>query len=373
MEWISCPAAPEKGMCVSWPTFGVHLQFQDVQMVMNQHRLGGLHGAPLSSIAISTDWEITRNDRGGPFLCKFDLEPEIEDGNLMFHATQRLFFTQRQTEFWCKSINFVRDSSSAFKVCKHRNISDDYVSPDIRRLFLDHVLFRFEPVFKQRRTELLWCSDCHTCYCLEFTYHGNWFASMKLERHVWNMPADGIELTLHTWMLLGSCEQTFSPCWLNVSEQREADAPMYPEHTMLKAKKIASETFQRVMLDKVQTQFSQLSWCLDAIHHASLLPAIDRTVVLENDPFAAKHHDFTRVLTAARHKVDKVDMEYLVHVALGIRPRMWNSHLKVCAYDAESLLLAVRILKEHERKNAPAGPLQKFRARVWAGLSGVFS
>lgn len=359
-------------MCISWPTFEVHLQFEDVQMVMNQHRLGGLHGAPLSSIAISTDWSVIKNDRGGPFLCKFDLEPEIEDGNLMVHATQHLFFTQRQTETWCKSIDFVRDSSSAFKVCKHRNMSDDYLSSDIRRLFLDHVLSYFEPAYKQKKAKLQRCRNCNTCYCLEVIYHGNWSKSMRPERHVWNMPADGIELTLHTWMLLGSCEHTFSPCWLNLSEQRGAGGPMYPEHTMLSAKRIASETFKRVMLNKVQTQSSQLSWCLDAIHHPSLLPAIDRAVALENDPFATKHHEFTKILTAARHRVHMLDMKYLIDVALGVRPRMWDSWLTDCSHDAEPLRIGQRILKEHERNNAPPGPLERFSARVWASLSGAF-
>ena len=147
---------------------------------------------------------------------------------------------------------------------------------------------------------------------------------------------------------------------------------MYPEHTMLRAKKLASERFKRVMLTKVQSQYSQMSWCLDAIRHPSLLPAIDRAVALENDPFAAKHHELTKILTAARHKAHKLDMKYLVDVALGVRPRIWDSCLTWYARDAESLLIAVRILKEHERNNAPPGPLQRLRTRVWAGLSGVF-
>ena len=344
-------------------------------MVMNQHRLGGLHGAPLSSIALSTDWNIIRNDRDAPFLCKLSLEAEIVNGSLMVHATQRLFFTQRQTTLRCKNlINIVRDSSSAFKVCKHRCQSNRCLVEKLGQLFAGNLSNYIEPAYRQKRTELQRCSDCHTCYCLEATYHRNWYTSMDPESHDWNIPADSIELTLHTWMLLGRCEHTFSPLWLNVSEQLGANAPIYPEHTMLKAKKIASEIFQRVMLTKVQTQYSQMSWCFDAIHHPSLLPAIDRAVALENDPFAAKHHELTKILTAARHRVHKLDMRNLVDVALGVRPGTWDSCLRAYYFhDAESLRIGVRILKEHERNNAPPGSLQRFRAKVWAGLSGVFS
>jgi len=147
---------------------------------------------------------------------------------------------------------------------------------------------------------------------------------------------------------------------------------MYPEHTMVKAKKIASEAFKRVLLTSVQTQYSQMSWCLDAIHHASLLPAIDRAVALENDPFVAKYHELTKIFRAARHKVHEFDMKHLVDSILGIGLKQPKYLLIACAHDAETLRIGLRILKKHERNHAPPGPLQRFRARVWAGLSGAF-
>lgn len=75
MEWISCPTAPQKGTYLSWPKFGVRLQFENVQMVMNRHRLGDSHGAPLSSIATSTAWSVNKTVGNSPFPFKIDLEP----------------------------------------------------------------------------------------------------------------------------------------------------------------------------------------------------------------------------------------------------------------------------------------------------------
>ena len=371
MEWITCPASPEKGMCVSWPTFGVHLQFEDVQMVMNQYRFGGLHGAPLSSIAISKEWDV-KKFQSSPLPYEFGLEPGIVDENLMIHVTQRLFFTKGQIEHEFNPFGHVSDALGAFKVCKHHSTFASHLFWVINKLFVNRYLLWHDPGWNRSVSTLQRCSGCNTCFCLEAVYHGDWSTGMELESHVWNMPADGIELTLHSWTLLGGCEHTFSPSWLNVAEQRGADGPIYPGSTMLKAKEVAAAVFERVMLPRVQEQHAQMSSCLEAVHHSSLLATIDRAVALVDDPFAAKHHELTRLLRAARHKVgDPNDMEYLVENALGRIP-FWHGY-KLFPFDrSKSLRIAMRIVKEHERKNTKAGPSESLGARVQARLSGVF-
>jgi len=370
MEWLSCPGVPGKGMCVSWPNFGVRLQFEDVQMVMNWHRWGGQHGAPLYSIATSTDWDL-RNVRNGPLPCKFRLEPEIVDENLMLQVTQSLFFTKRRIEHEHKAFDRVLDALDALKVCKHHSLLTYHLFEAIKNIFVDRYLLWSEPGWYRTMTRLRHCSSCYTCFCLEAVYHGDWSANKKPKDYVWDAPADGIELKLHTWMLVGDCDQTASQCWLNLSEQRGTDGQGYPDSEMLLAKIIAAERFERVMLPRVLKQYSQK--CASSFSsYPQLLPTIDRAVALADDPSEAKHHELTKILRAARHKVNgSFDMEYLVENALGEIP-FWHGY-KLFPFDRyKSLRIAMRIVKEHERNNAKAGPMESLWARFQAKLSGVF-
>jgi hypothetical protein len=367
LEWVSCPTEPQDGMCISWPKFGVHLQFEDVQMVMNQYRWGGLHGAPLTSIAMNTDWTVIRNARDSPpFLCKLELKPRILDDSLAVHATQRLFFTQRQTHGSNARVDFVRESSNAFKVCKHHNGFADSIFTFIDSLFKDRNTLNSTPTWTSTKTSLQYCGTCATCFSLEATYHGNW-ASREPGSEGLDMPADGVELTMHSWILLGECEHIFYPLWLNIAEQREAESnPIYSDHIMLELRGMTFETFDRVMRSWIEEQWSQMSLCFEAIRHPSLLPAIDRAVALENDPHAAKHHELTNTLRAAGHRVDQFHMHWLVQMAL-------TGRLGWCDESAssnwpEALRTALKILNQHKRNNAKAR-LKRLRSRVLAKLS----
>jgi hypothetical protein len=354
MEWVSCPTAPQKGMCISWPNFGVHLQFEDVQMVMNQHRWGGLHGAPLTSIAMNTDWTVIRNAQDSPpFLCKFDLEPEILDDNLVVHATQRLFFTQRQTHgLGSARVDFVRESSNAFKVCKHHNEFAEAFFCYIDSISRDHNMLTLTPAWDSGRAFSRWCSTCATGFYLEAAYHGNW-ASREPGSQGLDMPADGLELILYSWVLLGECEHIFSPSWFNVAEQRGAESnPGFSDQAILRMKAMALEAVNRVALPKIRKQHSELSPCFEAIRHPSLLPAIDRAVAMENDPLVAKHHELTKILRAAGHRVGQFDMERLVQMA-SMGRLGWCDGL-VPSNRPGALRTALRILSQHKRKNAKA-------------------
>ena len=246
-------------------------------MVMNRHRWGGLHGAPLSSIAMDTDWDAVRNAQHKPFLYKFGLKPEIVDENLVIHATQLLFLTKRQIEHAFTGYDFVRNLLNTFKVCGHHSRFKQYLLGAIQSLFRDDHLPN-----TGSGTSLQQCRDCKTCFCLEVVCHGDWSgsASTKPESHVWDVPADGLELTMHSWMLLGDCEHVLSTLWLNIAEQRgQRITSPYANH-------FAASTFDRIVLPKVREQHSQMPLChLAAIQHPSLLPAIDRALALENDPF----------------------------------------------------------------------------------------
>jgi hypothetical protein len=267
------------------------------------------------------------------------------------HTSQRLFFTQRQTSGFGACIDFMSESSDAFKVCKHRDESTDTIHWTIGTLFRDPIMVTSCPAWDCTRTKSQWCSICATCFFVEVAYHGNWCASRKPGSLGLDMPADGLELTLHTWMFLGGCELVFSPTWLNIAEQRGVGShPIYPERTMLTIKNIALGTFSRVIKPAIQERYSQTCWSLAGIYHPSLLPAIDRAVALENDLYAAKYHEITKILRAAGHKVDKFDMYWLVQMALK-RRLGWCDEL-VSSNRPEALRTALRILSQHKRSNA---------------------
>jgi hypothetical protein len=349
MEWISCPAAPDKGSGISWPSFGVQLQFPDLQMVMNRHRWGGLHGAPLSSIAINTDWKVIRDTASGPSsLCKFDLEPGILGDNLVVHAMQRLFFTQRQTYGLNAHVDLVRKLSDTFKVCKHRDCFATTFFWTIDPPPEDRNTPSLASVWNRKRTELKWCSSCNTCFFLQAVYHGNWSPSGGPNSEGMDMPADGLELILHSWMLLGGCEYTFSPCWLNISEQLGVVGdPIYSDFIMLQAKALASETFNRIRMPNVQAQYSQAYWSLVGIYHPSLLPAIDHAVALENDPSATEHHEFKKMLRAVGLKID----------------------MSVFSDPPEALETALEIPSQHKRTSAKAARVERLWSSILAKLT----
>jgi hypothetical protein len=140
----------------------------------------------------------------------------------------------------------VRESSNAFKVCKHHNGFANTILEIIDLLFKDRNMLIFTPTWNSTKTSLLCCSTCATCFSLEVTYHGDW-ASRELGREGLDMPADGIELTMHSWFLLGECEHFF-PCWPNIAEQRGGESdPTFSDHIMLDMRDMTFETFNRVM------------------------------------------------------------------------------------------------------------------------------
>jgi hypothetical protein len=371
IEWMLCPKALQKGMRISWPKFGVYLQFPEVQMVMNRHRWGDPHGTLLSSIAISTDWKPIKIFQRIPFVCKFDLEPAFIEGNLTIYIAQRLFFTRRQIEHETEAFGTVRDSTAVFKACKHvAAFTEMFLT--IYWLCKDRHHMRFDPGWNMKRYELQVCQSCNTCWCLEAIYHGDWSASMTPAENVWHPPADGFELTLHSWKPLGTCEHTFSPSWLILAEQREPDTPIYPDHTVVKARKIALETFMRIMLPEVQKAHSQMNWSQGAMYHRSFLPAIDRAVAIEDDPFTTKHHELTNILRAARYKVGRFDMDFLVHDALGIKPEGYDHGKLKAAEKPKHVRTAMKIIEKHKRNPTGAGFLKRLLgSRVYNKLPGV--
>jgi hypothetical protein len=340
-------------------------------MVMNRHRWGDLHGAPLSSIAISTDWRPIKLFQRTPFVCKVDLEPAVIEGNLTIYIAQRLFFTKRQIEHETDAFGTVEDSTAVFRACKHVAAFTEMFST-IYLLCRDRHHMRFDPGWNMKRYELQVCQGCNTCWCLEAIYHGDWSASMTPAENVWLAPADGFELTLHSWKLLGTCEHTFSPSWLILAEQREPDRPIYPDRTVAKAREIALETFKRIMLPEVQKAHSRMNWSQGATCHRSFLPAIDRAVAIENDPFASKHHELTKILKAAKHKVSRFEMDFLVQDALAIEPE-GHVHRKLKAAEKpEHVRVAMKIIEKHKRNPTGAGFLKRLLgSRVYNKLPGV--
>jgi hypothetical protein len=369
MGWAPCPTAPLRGSYISWPNFGVRLQFEDVQMVMDRHRWGGRHGAPLSSIAISTDWNVIGNTRCGPVVCKFDLEPEIVDQSLVLHTTQRIFTTDRRIVSRFETLFDDPDSLNPFRACKHHVILADGISSHISRWLESYHNRKFDHARRWHETALTWCKYCSTCSFSEvvFLVDGGPGTTQREGQDL--VPAEGLEITLHSWMLLGSCEDTFSPAWFNMSKQRGPIEPRYPVFLVLGANRITVDMF-RIVLPRVGKQYSKKFPCFETLNHPSLLSAIDRAVALENDPFEVKHHEFTKILRAAGHKIDRLDLKSLVDKALEGRWMWYKEHLR--SDQPESVRTAMRIIQEHKRNNAKA-KLKKLGSRVLAKLSlGLF-
>jgi hypothetical protein len=365
MGWVPCPIAPLRGSCISWPNFGVRLQFEDVQMVMNRHRWGGRHGAPLSSIAISTDWDVICNTRCGPVICKFDLEPVIMDQDLVLHTTQRLFITDRRIASRFETLFDDPGSLNPFRACKHHVLLADGISSHISGWLESYHNRRFDRKRRWHRTALTWCRYCSTCFYLEAVFLVDGGSGTTGREGQGLLPVEGLEITLHSWMLLGSCEDIFSPTWFNMSKQRGVIEPIPFVFLVLGANRVTEEMF-KIVLPRIQKQYSQKLPRFETLNHPSLLSAIDQGEALENDPFEVTHHEFTKILRAAGHRIDRLNMNFLVDKALEGK---WGWYKELLRSDQpEPVRTAIRIIHEHKRNNTKAR-LKRLESRVLAKLS----
>lgn len=130
-----------------------------------------------------------------PILCKLDVEPEIVNNNLVLHTTQRTFFTERQLrETPCFYLDPLDNSVDIFNMCKHEDIMSWKLRQVISNLMQHHdVRFR-EHGNGWRKSVLTTCDTCTTHYCIEMAHHSGL-----------DVAAEGLEITLHTWMNLGRC------------------------------------------------------------------------------------------------------------------------------------------------------------------------
>lgn len=355
-DWISCPAAPQSAMWIRWPKHRVHLQFEDVQMVMNQHRWGGSHGAPLSSISIDTDWEVVRLRYGCEILGKFSLEPEIVDGNLLIHTREHVFFTARQFQEKYRDC-FVEPlqnvSMDMFGPCRHYS-PRWHLGKSIRWLLREckYRATRRWPVTNPGharepdwdKSEMIQCAQCSTCSCVEMAYHNDNFRLRGSVDRKLRTPVQGVELILHSWMYLGDCQYAFSPSWLNVCLSR---GNSYPEYIYQKAKDL-DETYRNDRLREARMRYEEITSSSSTLGRPSLLPSVKCAATMgSHEP---RRDELEHIFWDYDFKCSDVCKEILVEEELS-RPIVRDYF--VSQADFESLQRAREIIREYRQYTTP--------------------
>lgn len=249
-DWISCPTANTKGMWLSWRYFNFHLQYEDVQMVMNRHRFGEVHGASLDSIAVNTDWQVLRRRRD-TFLGMLNIEPEIIQGTLVLRTCQRLHFPKTVSKTWLFSIC----ASNLLKVCEHE-INQVRLTCEIYNLAKPQGLWSGTgpETCKQGGTHS--CPLCYTHYSAAVLLHNNCSISA------------GMEIVLSTWTNLGSCKWSFSAPWLTASWQED---DTYSREVRMQALK--TTIYKHEALEPFFQKWSETP-CSSGVQHPSFAAAL---------------------------------------------------------------------------------------------------
>ena len=365
-DWLYCPTVAQTAVWLRWPYFRVHLQFEDVQMVMNRYRWGGSHGAPLSSISIDQNWEVLRCAVPRLFLAKFGLEPEIVDGNLLIHTTERVFFATKQLQDSLPEIKR-RYWIDVFSSCRHKSAIRNLRKgvDDVLSFCTERATTRFASIIHcgtretWKKSDLSQCPDCAACSCVEIAYHNGRSELRQSGDKKYCAPVHGIELIVHSWMHLGECEHTFSPSWLNLCS---SNGQLYPEYLYKEAMDL-NEAFRNERLREARTRYDGIALCSSTLERPSLLPSIKYAVAMY--PFEAKQEEISKILRGSIF-VSYDILQVLVEDELGYSVTSGN-----CLSQAETEVLsrAREFIREYRRNTAPEP-----RWRLWAWLcSNLFN
>lgn len=354
-DWLFCPRAPRSAMWIWWPEYRVRLQFEDVQMVMNQHRWGGSHGVPLSSISIDTDWEVMRDCRSRLFLGKFSLEPEIVDGNLLIHTEEHVFFTARQLrETSAYAITGpIDDAMQAFGTCRHASARTQ-LQESIWWLLIECVpcADRKWPVVTWgharkspgwEKSEIVQCAECCTRSCVEVAYHNDNFrlrGGFVDKKH--RTPVQGVELILHSWMHLGDGEHALS--WLNLCLRR---GTLYPKCMYQKVKN-PDEASRNDRLREARVRYDRITLSSSTFGRPSLLPS--KNCVAAMDSYDPKRRELEAIFRTYDFKCSDICKTILVASELG-RPVVKDYFVSQAEF--KNLMAAREIIREYKHITTP--------------------